>query len=156
MAQRARDMQVPRLEKYHGQIGLQVMTIKTKLNITTALCRSPENQLTKRRSSIQKAWQAFISLNNVWNSSQLKRNLKLRFFEVLLYDCETKKMTKKRQMPRTEQSSTKRAPRKESKEVKALAKWSVRWWLFVDDHLCPVAEWDTDDDEVCYKTEKYY
>ena len=49
-------------------------------------------------SRIRKARQAFISLNNIWNSTQLTRNLKLRFFKtncvpVLLYGCETWKMT---------------------------------------------------------------
>src|SRR6202012_2179466 len=50
------------------------------------------------KSRIQKARQAFISLNNIWKSTQLTRNLKLRFFKtncisVLLYGCETCKMT---------------------------------------------------------------
>jgi len=52
------------------------------------------------QSRIRKARQAFVSLNNIWNSTQLTRNLKIRFFKtnclsVLLYGCETWKMTLK-------------------------------------------------------------
>lgn len=124
MAQRASDMEesLPRLVRYAGQVGLKVNVIKTKLmriNTTVPCTLTIEGKtigevesfcylgsfLSKDggadldvRSRIQKARQAFISLNNIWNSSQLTRNLKLRFFKsnclsVLLYGCETWKVT---------------------------------------------------------------
>lgn len=124
MAQRARDMEesFSRLVRYAGQVGLQVNMIKTKLMRinTTASCTLTINGVSINetesfcylgsvlasdgganldvKSRIQKARQAFISLNNIWNSTQLTRNLKLRLFKsncisVLLYGCETWKMT---------------------------------------------------------------
>lgn len=124
MAQRARDMEESfrRLVKYAGQVGLQVNMIKTKLIRinTTAPCTLSINGVSIHetesfcylgsilagdgganldvKSRIQKARQAFISLNKIWNSTQLTRNLKIRFFKsncisVLLYGCETWKMT---------------------------------------------------------------
>ena len=124
MAHRARDMEesLRRLAKYAGQVGLQINVSKTKIMRinTTAPCTLVINGETIKEtenfcylgsiltedggadldvvSRIQKARQAFILLNNVWNSTQLTRNLKLRFFKsniisVLLYGCETWKMT---------------------------------------------------------------
>ena len=124
MAQRARDMEesLRRLVKYAGQVGLQINVSKTKvmhINTTTPCTLLINGEpieetesfcylgsvLTRDggayldiQSRIQKARQAFRSLNNVWNSTQLTRNLKLRFFKtnvisVLLYGCETWKTT---------------------------------------------------------------
>ena len=50
------------------------------------------------KSRIQKARQSFGALNNVWRSSQISRNLKIKIFKtnvlsVLLYGCETWKVT---------------------------------------------------------------
>ena len=115
MAQRARDMEESfrHLVRHAGRVGLQVNMIKTKLmrintlSINGISIKETENFcyigsiLAKDgvvdldvNSRIQKARQAFISLNNIWKSTQLTRNLKLRFFKtncisVLLYGCET-------------------------------------------------------------------
>ena len=124
MAQTAHDMQesLRLLVKYAGQVGLKINVMKTKLirmNTSTRCNLLIDGEtidevesfcylgsiLSKDggadldvESRIRKARQAFISLNNIWNSTQLTRNLKLRFFKtncvpVLLYGCETWKMT---------------------------------------------------------------
>lgn len=105
MAQRARDMEESfrRLVKYAGQVGLQVNMTKTKLMRinTTAPCTLTINGVSINETEsfcylgsilasdggadldvkvrIQKARQAFVSMNNIWNTKQLTRNLKLRF-----------------------------------------------------------------------------
>lgn len=124
MSQTANDMEqkLRQLVKYGEQVGLKVNVAKTKLmRINVSRPCSFEvggepiqevdsfcylgSYLTKDGgastdvdSRIQKARQAFGSLNKVWNSSQLTRNLKLRIFRtnvlsVLLYGCETWKVT---------------------------------------------------------------
>src|SRR5262249_19673691 len=106
MAQTARDIQesLRLLVKHAGQVGLKINVTKTKLMRinTTAPCNlviegETINEvesfcylgtiLSKDggadldvQSRIRKARQAFVSLNNVWNSTQLTRNLKMRFF----------------------------------------------------------------------------
>lgn len=126
MAQAARDMQesLRLLVKYAGQVGLKINAAKTKLmriNTTAPCILTIDGETIQEvehfcylgsdlakdggadmdaQSRIQKARQAFISLNNIWNSTQLSRNLKLKFFKsncisVLLYGCETWKVTSK-------------------------------------------------------------
>ena len=124
LAQRAQDIEysLRRLVKYAAQVGLKINVTKTKLiriNTTTSCTLVVDGQTIEEiesftylgsilsgdggaeldvNSRIRKARQAFISLNNIWNSTQLTRNLKIRFFKtncvsVLLYGCETWKMT---------------------------------------------------------------
>ena len=125
LAQRASDIEVTlrRLEKYAGQVGLKINATKTKfmrINTTTSCNLVIDGETIEEVESfpylgsilaedgadrdvdsrIGKARQAFISLNNIWNSTQLTRNLKIRFFKtncvsVLLYGSETWRMTSK-------------------------------------------------------------
>ncbi len=124
LAQKGSDIveSLRRLVKYAKQVGLKVNTTKTKImriNTNAPCTLSIDGKtigevesfcylgsyLTKEGGAdtdvevrIQKARQAFFSLNNIWNSTQITRNTKLCFFKtnclsVLLYGCETWKVT---------------------------------------------------------------
>lgn len=118
------DIKLKNLTKYAAQVGLSINVSKTKIiRINTeAPCNLFINneqieEVEKFcylgsyitgdggaeedvKSRIQKARQAFGMLNNIWRSTKYSKNLKLKIFKsnvlsVLLYGCETWKVTNK-------------------------------------------------------------